>query len=147
MALVEFVNNSAPYLNAENLNNNFEYLENKIDNGEIYSTNEIKTNKVWINGKPIYRKVISISEAINQTNNVFAHGISNIEFIKIKEANVFNTSNGASYSLPIYLYNSHTATDALSVKVDFTNITFYMASAWNTQWQKTIVLEYTKTTD
>ena len=26
---------------------------------EIYSTNEVKTNKVWIDGKPIYRKVIN----------------------------------------------------------------------------------------
>ena len=26
---------------------------------EIYSTNEVKTNKIWIDGKPIYRKVIN----------------------------------------------------------------------------------------
>lgn len=26
---------------------------------EIYSTAEVKTNKTWINGKPIYRKVIN----------------------------------------------------------------------------------------
>ncbi len=32
MSLVKFVNNQAPYLNEENLNNNFEYLEQKIDN-------------------------------------------------------------------------------------------------------------------
>lgn len=28
---------------------------------DIYSTDEVKTNKVWIDGKPIYRKVISSS--------------------------------------------------------------------------------------
>ena len=31
MALVTFVNDSPPYLNANNLNNNFEYLDNKSD--------------------------------------------------------------------------------------------------------------------
>lgn len=34
MALVEFVNDSAPYLSAENLNNNFNYLDDKISNIE-----------------------------------------------------------------------------------------------------------------
>ena len=27
------------------------------ENKEVYSTDEVKTNKVWIDGKPIYRKV------------------------------------------------------------------------------------------
>ena len=25
---------------------------------DVYSTDEVKTNKVWIDGKPIYRKVV-----------------------------------------------------------------------------------------
>lgn len=29
------------------------------ENKEIYSTDEVKTNKIWINGKPIYRKVVT----------------------------------------------------------------------------------------
>lgn len=45
MALIEFQNNIAPYLNAENLNNNFNYLENKFNTVvELGSTdNEEKT--------------------------------------------------------------------------------------------------------
>lgn len=35
---------------------------------EYYSTTETKTNKVWINGKPIYRKVISGDAAFSNTN-------------------------------------------------------------------------------
>lgn len=34
---------------------------------EVYSTDEVKTNKIWIDGKPIYRKVIS--GTINATGN------------------------------------------------------------------------------
>lgn len=29
---------------------------NELKNAEVYSTSEVKTNKVWIDGKPIYRK-------------------------------------------------------------------------------------------
>lgn len=41
--------------------NDDEFIQYKsnIATGETYSTNEIKTNKVWIDGKPIYRKVIN----------------------------------------------------------------------------------------
>ena len=34
--------------------------ENMFDK-DIYSLQEVKTNKVWIDGKPIYRKVISVN--------------------------------------------------------------------------------------
>lgn len=32
---------------------------NELKDGEIYSTSEVKTSKVWIDGKPIYRKVLT----------------------------------------------------------------------------------------
>jgi hypothetical protein len=47
MALVEFVDDSTPYLNASNLN--------KIQESNIYSTTETEVGR-WINNKPIYRK-------------------------------------------------------------------------------------------
>ena len=51
-------------------------VNSSLDN--IYSTSEVKTKDVWIDGKPIYRKVISFdSNTINQ-NISFAHGISNL---------------------------------------------------------------------
>lgn len=37
----------------------FIQYKNNIVAGETYSTNEVKTNKIWIDGKPIYRKVIN----------------------------------------------------------------------------------------
>lgn len=40
MALVTFVNDSAPYLSAENLNNNFEYLDDKVVNVASESTTD-----------------------------------------------------------------------------------------------------------
>lgn len=148
MALVEFQNNTAPYINADNLNNNFEYLEDKIE--DIYSTDEVKTNKVWINGKPIYRKVITFSNTIT-TNETFAiaHSISNAELIKIKEfviQGTTSTSNGMSYQFPIVGYGG-ALTDKSYAWVDRTNIYVYGNTGWGSGWTKYAILEYTKTTD
>ena len=44
MALVEFVNNSPPYLNADNLNNNFTECNNIIDSGSNANGSYMKFN-------------------------------------------------------------------------------------------------------
>ena len=36
-------------------------------NIDYYSTSEVKTNKVWINGKPIYRKIFSFDNWVDDT--------------------------------------------------------------------------------
>lgn len=43
---------------------------------DTYSTTETKTNKVWIGNKPIYRKVLDITN-IGASGNEYNHGISN----------------------------------------------------------------------
>lgn len=54
MALVEFQNNQAPYLNAENLNNNFNEINDKIDNAIVETSGEcyikLKNNTVIMTG-------------------------------------------------------------------------------------------------
>lgn len=54
-----------------------ETIEQKIGKNFTYSTEEVDTGEKWINGKPIYRKVINISpknlynwEYIPETNNL-----------------------------------------------------------------------------
>ena len=51
-------------------------LKSSLDN--IYSTSEVKTKDVWIDGKPIYRKVVYFDSTTTNANISFAHGISNI---------------------------------------------------------------------
>lgn len=63
-------------------------IENAIDNiVDTYSTSEVKTNKVWIDGKPIYRKIVKYS--LTDDSEVFPAfntGILNVDnmFIKIE---------------------------------------------------------------
>ena len=54
MALIEFVNDSAPYLSAENLNNNFEYLDDKIQSNIVIENISI-TNISINSGATIYK--------------------------------------------------------------------------------------------
>jgi len=49
---------SAEVLNAENNSTKNTYSCDYINSMDRYSTTEVKTNKVWINGSPIYRRVI-----------------------------------------------------------------------------------------
>ena len=34
-----------------------------LENGNVYDESEVKTNEVWINGKPIYKKVLYYRDA------------------------------------------------------------------------------------
>lgn len=51
-------------------------LKSSLDN--IYSTSEVKTKDVWIDGKPIYRKTVHFDSSKVNANISFAHGISNL---------------------------------------------------------------------
>ena len=54
-------------------NSNYLYVE------DIYSTNETKTNKVWIDGKPIYRKTIFVRSLPNNADpKEYSHNITNM---------------------------------------------------------------------
>ena len=140
MALVEFQNNTAPYLNAENLNNNFNYLDEKTQ--DIYSTNEIVIGK-WIDGKPIYRKVLNLtSPSILNTNVSIANLTSlNIESL-IKLEGFLKGADGRNLSInspePDYTITTTFINDTIEMKIEAVN------------WQQKnciIIIEYTKTTD
>ena len=100
MEKINFVNNTTPAVNATNLNklqDNVEdlikteettsdedtyscnYINNLVE--DVYSTNEVKTNKVWIDGKPIYRKVIDLGTLPNANQKSVAHNISDLDVV------------------------------------------------------------------
>lgn len=129
-------------------NNKGVTLNDYLDNLNEYSTEETVIGK-WIDGKPLYQKVITFDNtiSISYDDNTFIHNISNIDIIFVKNAFVYSKNEKRFYSIPITLYNSNTATDDLNIMVDREKINFYVKSGWNTAWQKVIILNYTKTTD
>ena len=105
---------------------------------EVYSTSEVKTNKKWIDGKPIYRKVINTTLGSDGNWNTIING--NIEEV----INLFGSFNatGQRYVIP-RSYNGQ-------------SVTFYCGDgalyemhnyAYANNRDAIIIIDYTKTTD
>ena len=112
-----------------------EYVDNNVL--DIYSTNEIKTNKVWVDGKPLYT---GDSSATLVTYNLPSGCLtSQIKFIA---GGGFN-ANDNNY-LPIN-YTNASSTGRFIVGVQYTN-KLWVQSTYN---MRDIYIEilYTKTTD
>ena len=52
------------------------YCCDYINDCNTYSTNEINTGKTWIDGKPIYRKIVVIDELPDNTAAAYSSGIT-----------------------------------------------------------------------
>lgn len=102
------------------------------ENLDYYSTTETKTNKVWIDGKPIYRKVYngSYSQGI-----IFATNVSDL----VSASGWIGSTTGKT----AFPFGSPSA--YVSLSVDSThNIVPYSNATYP---ESCIVFEYTKTTD
>lgn len=105
-----------------------------------YSTSEIKTYKKWIDGKPIYRKVIEYTGEIEASTwtsiSISSLGIYYVDNLVIKGGYLKYPEN---ITESIYSYSN---------RVQFlnynNNISFYFAASPS---KVTLIVEYTKTTD
>lgn len=133
--IVEFDGNVVP-----------EGYEKVEDEGEIYSTEE-KRIGTWIDGKPLYRKVINatptISNSSYQTISI-EHNISDLKNVHKCNAFLHNTGNTQTYILPAN--TSATQTIGIS-EINSTEIIMYSQNDSWSGWIAEIILEYTKTTD
>lgn len=118
-------------------------LNTEIDNLKKYSTEEVKTGETWIDGKPIYRKVISCGALPNSTSKFVNHNISDIDNSRIYGFAV-RTSDKREFPLPFSSAdsNGNVQLDLTSTQIQIT--TNVDRSSFNTSY---VILEYTKTTD
>lgn len=106
-------------------------IKSVVNNNANYSTKEQRIG-TWIDGKPIYRKVISHTITGNTTEHE-PHNISNVEraisirFSLINQYGIFQTSD-----------------PTINVNMDTSQIS--ISSEWATGLMY-VILEYTKTTD
>lgn len=109
---------------------------------DIYSTSEVKTNKVWIDGKPIYRKVFkanSVADIANQwktLQSVFGDTLSNVDSVVESKGIIVSESR-----------NNAAAIGWLAVSND--GYMYYYNTIINRKNNSpvTVIVEYTKTTD
>ena len=117
--------------------------ETSITNNNTYSTTEVKTAKTWINGKPIYRKVVNIGAitTINAFVN-FSSGITNFGVLTKFDA-YFKITQGY---IPLNFYNSTDAAfDFIGYYDDAQNKVFIRVKTAVSECYA--IIEYTKTTD
>lgn len=101
---------------------------------DAYSTEEVKTNKVWIDRKPIYRKVVNMGNLLNNGGKSVKHGLSNFVII---------TTNGSATNGSIHVGISGFNDE---IYIDNTNV-IWTTKADRRSFTAYVVLEYTKTTD
>ena len=130
-------------VNIETLENNVE----KLINGEIYSTTEVKTNKVWIDGKPIYRMAAQFNNyGTIQQDAYISFPISNIETITFQDLEYYYAPEDAWVPFPLIESNGNT----LGYKYKRTDgqIKFAGQGSWSgANRPMNFTIEYTKTTD
>ena len=109
------------------------------NNIEKYSTNEIKIG-TWIDGKPLYRKVVDIGALPNASTKQVAHNISNMGSVVTLRGMV---TDGGFFPIP---YCATTNAYAISLFATTTTITVITGSDRSSVTGFAII-EYTKTTD
>lgn len=121
---------------------------NYINNSNSYSTEETLTGGKWIDGKPIYRKVITYTLSNALTGLVeIAHNIQNIETpIRIVFGKVsVPGSPRSSITIPSQ-YDSTTFVQLGAFSDTYVQL-FAGSTNWTSMKEITLCLEYTKTTD
>ena len=141
MDLIEFQDlpNTDTPINSENLNYNFK----KLNKANTYSEEEQVIGD-WINNKPIYRKVIEVSQYSNGFKEI-AVNIANVETIislrgmaqKGNEAFAIPSAYNSSYFDPVVAVINGTTLTSLRLN----------STSDRTSYYGFLIVEYTKTTD
>lgn len=119
--------------------------------GEVYSTEEIRIG-TWIDGKPLYRKVATftnLSIGATQTRTVMGNystwGVEQITSLQAIVRTLNWTKNSEWHITRLYNDAAHWVV----VSADIVEKDFVFAGQWEyaTNFNVTVILEYTKTTD
>lgn len=127
--------------NMDPINLNYEKRLIKLEN-DVYSTEEVKTNRKWIDGKPIYRKIIAYTgERLEAGRHTIKHNISNIGSYRAIISSSF------MYNGDMWTGVTSTNNYAGAISFNSTEVALIVAG-WDKLFSPVYVtLEYTKTTD
>ena len=129
------------YDNSINIETNTAEIQN-IKDAEIYSTSEVKTNKIWIDNKPIYRIVYHIN-SVSEGNNYFGDTTGIEEYINAY--GVLHRSNGNHYFISSY----QTTNAFVAIGMDnntYNQFNLVLGSGISNITDAYVIVEYTKTT-
>jgi hypothetical protein len=116
----------------------------KQGQNEVYSTSE-RIIGTWIDGKPLYRKVIDCGALPNNATKAINHNVTNVNYMVKVEGTAWNPT--IKNAFPLNLSRPSSPTGAIGLWYDETQIKIETATD-RSAWTKTyVILEYTKTTD
>lgn len=128
------------YLDSTSIVHNKEPLNRVLV--DTYSTEEVKTNKVWIDGKPIYRKVFKGTSTTQRGVSISFSGL-NLETLTHVEGFLYSIYN---QWWSIHNYYGHSTEYWTSWNSNGTSLGVDTGIYFNYP-PYIIILEYTKTTD
>lgn len=110
---------------------------------DVFSFQETKTNKIWINNKPIYRKIVDGGDLPNNTYKTINHGIENIEdFVNI--SGIAIRTGGYSFNIPFSGTPTMFSSTIIALRANATNVQVATTTDLST-YTAYFILEYTKT--
>lgn len=117
---------------------------NAVSQSLSYSTEEVNTGAVWIDGKPIYKKTINTGALPNATSKSVNHNISNLDYVVL----IFGVASVPSGNkIPLPYIDQAIPTYSLTLYTTMTSVNM-QTSTNRSQYSKSYVtLFYTKTTD
>lgn len=125
-------------------------IKEYVDNGDVYSFNEVKTNKIWIDSNnvehPIYRKYIEVG-ALTKNVEKTVDSNTNIDFFTKDITGFYNFSG---FIVPINFSNLGTSYSNANYSYCFfdkTNQQFRVKTSYDAVTNCYLIIEYTKTTD
>ena len=119
-----------------------DFMANNIK--DVYSTDEVKTNKVWIDGKPIYRRVYNVGTMPNSGAKNINAGITNFGTC----VNIFGgaTNGDNCITLPFIAPEVHNNSITLLYSKNRNQIELWSGTD-RSEYSGYVTIEYTKTTD
>lgn len=120
-----------------------DFMANNIK--DVYSTDEVKTNKVWIDGKPIYRLVWTASNINIGVNSDVA--LTNI--LANKNMNSLISIKGTVYH-PHNAFINMIPNESIGVRFNTSDNYIYIRNNYSSNsndCEVVLIIEYTKTTD
>lgn len=122
-------------------------LATQDDLNENYSATEVKTNKIWTDGKPIYRKTVATGQLPNNTLNQIAFGVTDYDTV-VSIYGVAYKSSAKADCIPLpYPYPTGSVVLFTSGNASGLVVSIETSSNWTVMDTSYVTVEYTKFTD
>jgi hypothetical protein len=122
-----------------------EWTEEVISNPDIHSSEEVKTNKIWIDGKPVYRKCYRLSSMPTTSGKKFEHEVDDLDYIVELRGVMKRTYTNGAFSQLVFPYANSGGN--MNISVQEKTLIEITTTIDRSTFNGVVIFEYTKTTD